>query len=359
MTLSYSRAVYVRFFYSMRMNEFLQGHVEAFEYFEGVPRQILHDNLKTGVSERLGSMVRFNDTFLNFASIYGFAPRAANVRRGNEKGRVERSIQYIRTSFFEGRQFTNIDELNAKALEWCQQIALDRPWPQDKTIKVKDAFCKEKTLLPKIPDNRFPCLDIVEVSVGKTPYVRFDSNDYSVPSRHVGTVLELRASEKSVEIFESTNAFEPVAKHSRTYGKSEVVEDSDHLAELHKRKKAANQHATMHRLTNEIKGVEEFLQRLAERGESLGGAVSSLNRMCDIHGSAIVSQALSEVILNGTCNLKSIHFILNRLDSKSSEPRLSFAPLNNQSHSLLTVRHHELKSYDTITGVKTNEPVGR
>ena len=237
MTLSYSRAVYVRFFYSMRMNEFLQGHVEAFEYFEGVPRQILHDNLKTGVSERIGSMVRFNDNFLNFASIYRFVPRAANVRRGNEKGRVERSIQYIRTSFFEGRQFTNIDELNAKALEWCQQIALDRPWPQDKTIKVKDVFCKEKTLLPKIPDTRFPCLDIIEVSVGKTPNVRFDSNDYSVPSRHVGTVLELRASEKSVEIFESKNAFEPVAKHSRTYGKSEVVEDSDHLAELHKRKK--------------------------------------------------------------------------------------------------------------------------
>ena len=61
------------------MNEFLQGHVEAFEYFEGVPRQILHDNLKTGVSERIGSMVRFNDNFLNFASIYGFVPRAANV----------------------------------------------------------------------------------------------------------------------------------------------------------------------------------------------------------------------------------------------------------------------------------------
>ena len=115
----------------------------------------------------------------------------------------------------------------------------------------------------------------------------------------------------------------------------------------------------MHRLTNEIKGVEEFLQRVAERGESLGGAVSSLSRMCDIHESSIVSQDLNEVLLNGTCNLKSIHFILNRLDSKTSEPRLSFAPLNNQGHSLLIVRHHELKRYDTITGVKTNEPVGR
>ena len=90
MTLAYSRRIFLRFFLGMKMREFQQGFAEGFEFFGGVPRKILIDNLKSGVTERVQQLVRFNEDFLRLARHYAFQPQAANVKRGNEKGRVER-----------------------------------------------------------------------------------------------------------------------------------------------------------------------------------------------------------------------------------------------------------------------------
>jgi transposase len=84
MTLAYSRKIFLRFFLSMRMREFQQGFVEGFEFFGGVPRQVLIDNLKSGVAERVAHIVRFNDDFTRLARHYAFETLAANVRKGNE-----------------------------------------------------------------------------------------------------------------------------------------------------------------------------------------------------------------------------------------------------------------------------------
>ena len=97
------------------MDSFLGGHVLAFEAWGGVPRVILSDNLKSAVLERMGDAIRFNPQYLAFASHYRFEPRPVAVARGNEKGRVERSIRYIRDNFFAARAFTDVDDLNAQA----------------------------------------------------------------------------------------------------------------------------------------------------------------------------------------------------------------------------------------------------
>jgi transposase len=100
MVLSYSRKLYLQFFLNQRTENFLRGHEAAFHDFGGVPKVILYDNLKSAVLERLGDAIRFNPQLLDFAAHYRFEPRPVAVCRGNEKGRVERIIRYIRDNFF-------------------------------------------------------------------------------------------------------------------------------------------------------------------------------------------------------------------------------------------------------------------
>ena len=110
MVLSYSRRVFLRFYLDAGMSNFLRGHVAAFEAWQGVPRELWYDNLKSVVAERHGDAIRFNPQLLAFAGHYLFLPRPVAVARGNEKGRVERAIRYVRDSFFAARAWRDIGD---------------------------------------------------------------------------------------------------------------------------------------------------------------------------------------------------------------------------------------------------------
>ena len=129
MTLSYSRALYLEFFFDQTMENFLRGHVHAFEYWHGQPRVILYDNLKSAVLERRGNQIQFHPRLIELSAHYHFAPRPCQVRAGNQKGRVERAIRYVRDSFWAGRTFTTLAECNRQALLWRDQVAHQRRWP--------------------------------------------------------------------------------------------------------------------------------------------------------------------------------------------------------------------------------------
>ena len=126
MVLSFSRQIFLRFFLDAQMSNFLRGHESAFQTWKGLPRVLLYDNLKSAVLERQGDAIRFHPTLLEFAAHYRFEPRPVAVARGNEKGRVERAIRYVRDSFFAGRQWSDIEELNAQADIWCASTAASR-----------------------------------------------------------------------------------------------------------------------------------------------------------------------------------------------------------------------------------------
>jgi transposase len=118
MVLSWSRAIFLRFYLSAAMPSFLRGHVDAFRFFEGVPRVLLYDNLKSAVLERFGQAIRFHPTLIELSAHYRYEPRPVAVARGNEKGRVERAIRYVRDSFFAARSWHDLNDLNHQALAW-------------------------------------------------------------------------------------------------------------------------------------------------------------------------------------------------------------------------------------------------
>jgi len=91
------------------MANFLPGHVAAFDAWNGVARVLLYDNLKSAVLERQGDAIRFHPTLLALAAHYRLEPRPVAVARGNEKGRVERAIRYVREAFFAARTWQDLD----------------------------------------------------------------------------------------------------------------------------------------------------------------------------------------------------------------------------------------------------------
>jgi transposase len=126
MVLAWSRQIFLRFYLSAAMPTFLRGHVEAFEFFGGVPRVLLYDNLKSAVLERAGDAIRFHPTLFALAAHYRYEPRPVAPARGNEKGRVERAIRYVRVSFFAARSWSSVDDLNAQAMAWMTGLAAER-----------------------------------------------------------------------------------------------------------------------------------------------------------------------------------------------------------------------------------------
>lgn len=351
LTLSHSRMIFVRFFYSQSMREFLQGFVEAFEFFGGVPRKILLDNLKSGVTDRAGPFIHYNEQFLSLSKHYHFEPCAVGIRKGNEKGRVERSIQYVRSSFFSGREFQNIHELNKQAIHWTRETAAKRLWPSDPSKKVEDIFKEENSKLIPLPNNPFLAYDKKMVSIGKTPYARYDLNDYSVPAEYVMQKLQVVASEDYIEFYDGPNK---VASHERSYSRQEIIEKSEHIDKIIENKKRAKKGTALHKILSLVPDVQYFLEILANRGENTGSAVNSLIKMIDTYGANLLSQAIEKVIVQESPKLKSLYFTLNRLRSAKSDlnKNLSAIEIKSEKFSNIFVNHHSASYYDKITGVK-------
>ena len=326
---------------------FQQGFVDAFEFFDGVPRIILHDNLKSGVLERVGSIVRFNNDFILVCKHYLFEPRAVNVRRGNEKGRVERSIKFIRDNFFAGRTWTTLEDLNSQALEWCLTDSFERFWRRGEKILVKEAFEEEKFKLNRLPPTPFfACERLNNVSIGKTPFARFYTNDYSLPPECVKKSLDIIATHSTVQFIDGLKI---VATHARSWGKYETIEDPAHHALLRERKKKAQIHNGLSRLVASVPEGEQFIAGVAERGLHVGGSITSLLKLLDLHGKEKLSKAIKEVLDSGAIHLKNIHHVLKRLDIPDYNNTPS-VPMNlSPEYSNLTVEHHDLSFYDKIS----------
>src|SRR5260370_12478514 len=243
------------------MENLLGWHVEAFGAWTRAPKVILYDNLKSAVLERQGNVIRFHPTLFEFAGRYRFEPRPVAVARGNEKGRVERAIRYIRTGFLAAREFADLDDLNAQAAVWCHGLAANRPCPEQNTLSVREAFAAEAHLLMKLPDNAYPLLERVAVTAGKSPYVRFDLNDYSIPHTHVRPPLTVLADPDEVRIVDGQHI---LARHRRSYDKGAQIADAAHVQALVEQKHAARQHRGADRLSHAAPASKALLIRAAE-----------------------------------------------------------------------------------------------
>ena len=293
LVLSYSRRIFLRFFLGGQTENFLRGHEAAFGAFGGVPRVVLYDRLKSAVLESVGNAIHFNPVLLAFSTHYHFEPRPVAKARGNEKGRVERAIGYVRESFFAALQHHGLDDLNQRAQAWCDGTAMQRPWPEDKSLTVAQAFAQEQSKLLPLPPDGFPVDERREVAIGKTPYARFDQNDYSVPHELVRRTLTVVASLTTVRVLDASTV---VAEHLRSFSRHEQIEDPRHIEGLVEAKEKGRKHRGYFRLYHAVPSSEELVRRLAESGENLGSATSYLLRLLDEHGAVALHKAIQATL---------------------------------------------------------------
>jgi hypothetical protein len=317
MVLSWSRQILLRFFPDARMASFLRGHEAAFQAWGGLPRVLLYDNLKSAVLERQGDAIRFHPTLLALAAHYRFEPRPVAVARGNEKGRVERAIRYVREGFFAARTWRDLEDLNAQADAWCRGQAADRPCPEERQLTVRQAFAQEQPRLLALPDTPFPTDEQVAVKVGKTPYVRFDLNDYSLPSTHVQRLVTVVASPQQVRVLDGATV---LACHPRSYDQGAQIEDEAHLAELVARKRAARHHRGQDRLAQAAPNSRDLLLAAAARGENLGSLTAALLRLLDAYGTSELQAAIGEALQRGVPHPNAVRLSLERRREQREQP---------------------------------------
>lgn len=354
MVLSHSRMVFLRFFLDARTDSFLRGHALAFAAFGGVPRVLLYDNLKSAVLERVGDAIRFNPTLLTLAGHYRFEPRPVGVARGNEKGRVERAIRYIRDSFFAGRSFTDLDDLNAQAQAWCLGTAADRRWVEDSASSVRQAFEAEREKLLSLPQHEFALGERVAVTVGKTPYLRFDLNDYSVPHTHVRRTLAVLADEQTVRILDGITE---LARHERCWDRGQQIEDPAHVQRLAERKRAARAHRGCDRLAQAAPAAATLLERAAARGHNLGSITAALLRLLDRWGAAALQVAVMDALERDVPHPNAVRLALERArEAAGQPPPVALVLPEHVARRDAPVRPHALRSYDRHHGRPHDPP---
>ena len=192
MVLGYSRRTFVYFTTSMETSVMLACHLMAFQYFGGVPWEILYDNMKTAFLCDCQGVWRPTRKLSAVAAHYGFTPRRCRVRRPETKGKVERAVGYLDNNFWPRLEGQNLclAELNAQVKDWL--AAVDEKPFADLRESRRQRFEREIPALK--PVSTAPC-DVrqeIPVAVNRESMIRYQTNSYSVPPQYIGQLLTLK-----------------------------------------------------------------------------------------------------------------------------------------------------------------------
>jgi transposase len=248
MTLGWSRMMYAEFTVSADESWWLRCHIHAFEYFGGIPKIVLHDNLKTAVLERAaGGQIRWNPRYLDFAHYYGFTPKACQPYRAQTKGKVESGVRYLRYNFWLGLHFTDLGDLNQQVRTWLDSVANVRihgttgavPWerlPQEHLQPIAGRPAYDTGVL----SHRRSSADCL---------ISYDGNFYSVPAGYHKQTLLVKESEAGDLLIYNAQGGE-IARHHLSDDYNQRIVDPMHskgIASLTQRpKQAAASQASTH-----------------------------------------------------------------------------------------------------------------
>ena len=346
MVLGYSRAIAALFTLDQTLESFLRGHVDAFDALGGVARTLVYDNLRSAVLDRRGAAVQFHPRLLDLAGHYHFAPQPCTPGRGNEKGKIERQIQYLRHAFFAARPFRDLDDLNAQFRRWRDDVAHRRRHPDQPDRTVADVWAEEQPRLLPLPAHPFETELVRAVRSGKTPYVRFDRNAYSIPHTHVRKPLTLLASATRVRILDRQSE---LARHRRSYDTGQTIEDPQHLEGLLAATRQSNPHTTRDRLRLAVPTTDTLFERLAERGEPLRAHATRLRALLDDYGPQELAAAVAVALERDALGAGSItHILESRRRQRGRKPPLRLTLPNRPGLRDIDVQPHDLETYDAL-----------
>lgn len=321
MVMCYSRMMYLEFTRSERFEDFIRCHENAFSYFGGIPKECWYDNLATAVTDRYGGVVRFNPRFFSYMGHHSIAPHACNPARGNEKGRVENGIKFIRSHFWSGRTFKDFDDLCMQSILWRDQYLNLREHRVTRRI-VKNLFeAAEKPALGPINTLKFETDEVLTKVISPDFHFVFETNRYSVPWTLVGLAVTIRINQKSVKVYYHEKY---VAGHERSYLKNKVFTNPKHQDGLLAKKPGAvsQDESRVVALKNLGDGVRQYFMSLRASSRSLRSEMNRLLALSTVYGVEALNVACFEMLKDGIIGIEKLERYLRveNVAIKNPEP---------------------------------------
>lgn len=335
---AFSRMLYVRFTHSQKQAALHNGLLDAFTWFGGCPGEILVDNMATAVVERLGSVVRFNGTFLDFLRPFNIVPVACNPASPWEKGKVESSVKFIRHNFWPLRSFTDLDDVQHQVEHWLKAIANVRVHqgtgqrPVDRSEKVK---------LNPLPDILPDCRETLSLLVHKDFAVRFDGNTYSAPPWAIGKTVTVKADQKSVSLYLKDKR---IAVHPRCWQRKQRIETPSHKQQVKKLRKRLWQDRQVTAFMSLGPVAVDYLKGLTDAGQPVKKQVKRLLCLKDRYGTEAVIYALTKSM---NCKAWGADYVENIVHQQMT-PKNDHLPVKLKSERLNRIRLDQpsLADYD-------------
>ena len=212
MTMNYSRLSCVVPTFGQDLKSVIECFEKAFEFFGGCPKRIVMDNFKAGVDAADRYTPRFNKTFLEYASYRGFLPDAARPRHPKDKPIVENSVRYARERFWKGETFVDIDDVWRRSQHWCREVAGRRIHGTTREAPWEVFEKQERASLTALAEARFDTPQWAQCKVHPDHHIRFAQASYSLPTRWVGCIMDVRGDRSLVRIY---NRGELIKTHPR------------------------------------------------------------------------------------------------------------------------------------------------
>ena len=321
MVLCYSRLMYVEFTVSQTMEHFLAGHQHAFEKFGGVPGSIMVDNLKSAVLRRtLGEAPVLNPKYAEFAKHNGFRIVPCNVGKGNEKGRVENGVGYVKKNFLAGLDIADFKMIAPAVNHWLDTVANVRVHGETRKPPL-ELWQSEKPHLGPLPIHPFDSATVSQVRASRQFRITLDTNRYSVPAHLAGQSLTLKTYPDRLCLYDQNQL---VARHPRSYDRHQDFEDPDHPKPLLEQRKKARDHKVFMRFLALSPQAELYYRQLEHRRLNPHHHVRKIVALSDIYPHDAVARALADALEYGAF---AADYIANLL-----EQRARFTPQESPLH---------------------------
>jgi len=353
MVLSYSRLMFVPFTLSQNPADFIQAHLNAFAFFGGVVRKILYDNLKLVVLSRFAGQIHFNPKFLEFSGLFAFEPVACNLARGNEKGKAENGIRYLRTGFLAGRDRLSWPSVQNELRLWLDtqaNVRLHRTTGQ----KPLDRWNEERPFLQPLPGLSYDASILKTVPARHQALVRFDGNAYTVPHTWAYKALTLRATQDQVRL---SHDGREIAVHARSYDRGKVIENPQHVQALLATKKKAFLHHLQKKFLALGEPTAPYLAGLMNQELYPHRHLHRILELASTYSLEEVKLALTHALEAKAFGAAYIHNIL--LQQRAAQGLKEILPLSipqKPDWNDLTVQEPDLSLYDRLIDDPPSQP---
>ena len=354
MVLCYSRLIYTEFTRSEKFEDFIRCHENAFSYFGNKkPMELWYDNLATAVSERKNRLIKFNSRFFAYTGHHRFRPFACNKARGNEKGRVENGVKFVRSNFWPDRKFRDFEDLQEQAFTWRDTVNL-REHGATKKVPRWVFENEEKAVLESTNPMPYETDEVLTREVCPDFHFTYETNRYSVPWTLVGNVLTIRVDQNWVKVFYKEKF---ITRHLRSYLKNQRITKSEHeegLLEIKPQGKGAHQHWQIKALQSYGPSLKEYLEALQHSPRSIKSELARLLCLATVYGSEALNESVGAIIKLGAFGVDRIEQHLRhsaRHQEKAPEPINFKDPILARTPAMA-----DLRQYDDLLFSSTKQP---